>query len=124
VLVEGALSVDPISATRSNACEPQESQGQAGAPSVQHCESQIMWKSSRAPKSPQLRKFVQSRGSRRLGDHIAYVTNPQLLSSGPAVGGWTEDKGFDEKVALRDWPGLTALFDQARRNGIALCIKG
>ena len=83
-----------------------------------------MWKSSRASKSPPVRKFVQSRGSRRLGDHIAYVTNPQLLSPGPAIGGWVEDKGFDVKVALRDWPGLKALFDLARRNGIALCIKG
>jgi hypothetical protein len=91
---------------------------------VGSCELQIMWKSSRAPKNPPLRRFVQSRGSRRLGDHIAYVTNPQLLSAAPAVGEWTEDKGFDEKVALRDWPGIKVLFDQARRNGIALCIKG
>ena len=85
----------------------------------------LMWKVSRVPKVPPIRKFIENCGGRRVGDRIAYVTDPALLADGEDDKvGWLEDKAFEEKSALRDWPGLKSLFDRARRNGIALCIKG
>ena len=84
-----------------------------------------MWNPPKAATTAAVRKFIQARGGRRVGDRIAYVTNPLLLSDGGVPNGdWQEDKSFDEKVALRDWPGLQNLLERAKRHGIALCIKG
>jgi hypothetical protein len=82
-----------------------------------------MWTSVRAAKRPTIRKFVEHAG-RRVGDRVAYVTNPLFLSETAAQTEWLEDRAFEEQAALRDWPGLRSLFDRARRTGIALCIKG
>jgi hypothetical protein len=72
-----------------------------------------------------LRKFHEGRGGRRLGDRIAYVTRPELLDGESASGvTWVEDPTFSEAQALKSEPGLSAILDLARRNGIALCIKG
>jgi hypothetical protein len=82
-----------------------------------------MWKSARAATNPTIRKFVE-RAGRRVGDRVAYVTNPLYLTETAAQTEWLEDRAFEEQAALRDWPGLKTLFDRARRTGIALCIKG
>jgi hypothetical protein len=82
-----------------------------------------MWKSAIAAKKPTIRKFVE-RAGRRVGDRVAYVTNPLCLSEMAGQTEWLEDRAFEEQAALRDWPGLQTLFDRARRTGIALCIKG
>ena len=72
-----------------------------------------------------LRKFHEGRGGRRLGDRIAYVTRPELLERESARGvTWVEDRHFSEAHALKREPGLSAILDLARRDGIALCIKG
>jgi hypothetical protein len=72
-----------------------------------------------------LRKFHEGRGGRRLGDRIAYVTQPELLENESARGvTWVEDPSFSEANAVKSEPGLSAILDLARRNGIALCIKG
>lgn len=72
-----------------------------------------------------LRKFVEGRGGRRLGDRIAYVVRPELLDHHPADHGpWVEDPDFSETLALRTEPGVRAVLDLAWRTGIAFCIKG
>jgi hypothetical protein len=72
-----------------------------------------------------LRKFHEGRGGRRLGDRIAYVTRPELLDAESTRGvTWVEDPNFSETRALKCEPGLSAILDLARREGIALCIKG
>jgi hypothetical protein len=74
---------------------------------------------------PRLRKFIEGRGGRRLGDRIAYVLRPELLERTAAPGeSWVEDVTFSETQALRSEPGLATVLDLARRRGIALCIKG
>jgi hypothetical protein len=84
-----------------------------------------MWKTVRAARAPSIRKYVQSCGGRRVGDRIAFVTNPQLLLDGRStLADWLEDKSFEENTALRDMPGLRPLLERARHAGIAWCIKG
>jgi hypothetical protein len=53
------------------------------------------------------------------------VTQPELLEEESARGvTWVEDPSFSETHAVKSEPGLSAILDLARRNGIALCIKG
>ena len=79
----------------------------------------------RPQKNARVRKFIEAPGGRRMGDRVAYVTNIELLAieAGPAKH-WREEQGFDEGAALRDGPGLRQVLDLARKNGIAICIKG
>jgi hypothetical protein len=72
-----------------------------------------------------LRKFVEEPGGRRVGDRIAYLTRVELLEDHLAQQAvWVEERGFDEAAALREHPGLRSVFDLARRQGIAVCVKG
>jgi hypothetical protein len=72
-----------------------------------------------------LRKFVEEPGGRRVGDRVAYLTRVELLADHIAWRAvWVEEHGFDETAALREHPGLRSVFDLARRQGIAVCVKG
>jgi hypothetical protein len=81
--------------------------------------------SLRSRKPTAIRKFVEVPGGRRVGDRIAYVVDAELLANqaGP-LSHWQEDRSFDERTALREGPGLQQVLNVARRDGIALCIKG
>jgi hypothetical protein len=77
-----------------------------------------------APPPLPIRKFVTAPGGRRTGDQVAYVTRIRLLRDLGAGGEWVEDLSFNEKAALRDNPNLKILFDKARQDGVAHCIRG